>query len=64
MDEIKNDITLLKYIYEKANDSNFIKHSFEIYFPIIFKYILNHTDDIDIEIYYQILNILEKYLEN
>ena len=26
MDEIKNDITLLKYIYEKANDSNFIQY--------------------------------------
>ena len=35
MDEIKNDINLLKYIYEKANDNDFIKHSFEIYFPII-----------------------------
>ena len=33
---------------------------FQIYFPIIFKYMI----DIDIEIYYQILNILEKRFNN
>ena len=64
MDEIRNDITLLKYIYEKTNDSDFIKHSFEIYFPIIFKYMIDHTNDIDIDSYYEFLNILEKYFNN
>ena len=64
MDEIKNDITLLKYIYEKSNDSNFIQYSFQIYFPIIFKYMIDHAEDIDITFHYEILNILEKYFNN
>ena len=63
MDNVKNDITLLKYIYEKSNNYDFIKYSFEIYFPKIFKYIIDNFDDlhIDIEHNYEILKILEKH---
>ena len=50
MDDTNNNISILKYVYDETNNSDFIDHAFEIYFPKIFKYIIDNYSDLHIDI--------------